>query len=682
MNGALEAIRRDLAANLAQAVTRIYGVPSGRIALERPPRIAMGDLASPVAFDLAKTLRKAPRAIAAEIASGVTLPPTVREARVEGGGYVNFSLARGPFVVETLGEAAAGAPRPGKILVEHTNINPNKAAHIGHLRNALLGDTLVRALRFLGHSVEVQNYLDDTGVQVADVVAGLIHLAGVDSQEKLCAVIADAALPGGPRHAKGFAYLCWDLYAEVGRTYEARPETRAWRGEVLRAMEAGDNETARIAAALADSIAAAHLATMGRIGIAYDLMPRESDILRKNFWGRAFEMLRESGAIALETQGRHAGCWVLKLSQTEGFAGLEEPDKILVRSNGTVTYTGKDIAYQLWKFGLLGIDFDYERLSLNWNSGSVRAEEIPREVREHSLWRTAHAGGDPNHPSFGHAERVFNVIDVRQSYPQNVVREGLRVLGFTKEADASAHFSYEVVALSPRAARELAQRFEEEYRLTPEDEKKPYVEMSGRRGLGVKADDLIELLLERSRAEVARRREETADAAEADADVRAIAFGALRYFLLRFGRNKVIAFDFDEALSFEGDTGPYLQYSLVRADNIFRKLAERGVPADLTGDVLRSLGVAGWENDLWEIVLSAALLSEVVQRAVDTLELSTIARHAFDLAQSFNQFYHRHPIVQESDAGVRNRRIAVARIFRREMSKLLGLLGIPEPARM
>src|SRR5260370_3545362 len=385
-------------------------------------------------------------------------------------------------------------------------------------------------------------------------------------------------------------------------------------------MEAGNNETARIAAGVVDTIAAAHLATMGRIGIAYDLMPRESDILRKNFWGRAFEMLRQSGAIALETQGRHAGCWVLRLSQTEGFAGLEEPDKILIRSNGTVTYTGKDIAYQLWKFGLRGIDFDYERLSPDWNSGSVCAEEIPREVREHPLWRTAHAGGDPNHPSFGRAERVFNVIDVRQSYPQNVVREGLRVLGFTKEADASAHFSYEVVALSPRAARELAQRFEEEYRLTPEDEKKPYVEMSGRRGLGVKADDLIELLLERSRAEVARRRGEAADAAQADSDVRAIAFGALRYFLLRFGRNKVIAFDFDEALSFEGDTGPYLQYSLVRADNIFRKLAERGISSDLSGDV-RSLGQASWEDDLWEIVLSTALLSEVVQRAVDTLEL-------------------------------------------------------------
>jgi arginyl-tRNA synthetase len=682
MNGALEAIRRDLAANLAETVTRIYGIPSGRIALERPPRIAMGDLASPVAFDLAKALRKAPRTIAAEIASGVILPPTVREARVEGGGYVNFFLARGPFVAETLGESAASAPRPGKILVEHTNINPNKAAHIGHLRNALLGDTLVRALRFLGHTVEVQNYLDDTGVQVADVVAGLIHLAGVDTEEKLRTVIAEAALPGGPVYAKGFAYLCWDLYAEVGRTYEARPETRVWRGEVLHAMEAGDNETARIAAAVSDTIAAAHLATMGRIGIAYDLAPRESDILHKNFWGRAFEMLRESGAVALETQGRHAGCWVLRLSETEGFGGLEEPDKILVRSNGTVTYTGKDIAYQLWKFGLLGIDFDYERLSLDWNSGSVRAEEIPREVREHPLWRTAHIGGDPNHPLFGRAERVFNVIDVRQSYPQNVVREGLRVLGFTKQADASAHFSYEVVALSPRAARELAQRFGEEYRLTPEDEKKAHVEMSGRRGLGVKADDLIELLLERSRGEVARRRGEGADAAEADADVRAIAFGALRYFLLRFGRNKVIAFDFDEALNFEGDTGPYLQYSLVRADNIFRKLAERSIPSDLSGDVLGSLGQASWEDDLWEIVLSAALLSEVVQRAVDTLELSNIARHAFDLAQAFNQFYHRHPIVQESDAGIRNRRIAVARIFRREMSKLLGLLGIPEPARM
>ncbi|HMF10286.1 MAG TPA: arginine--tRNA ligase, partial [Thermoanaerobaculia bacterium] len=643
--------------------------------------VALGDLASPLAFDLAKTLKQPPRKIAAEIVDACALPPGVAAKKVEGGGYVNFFLDRALFAVTLLAPATAPARQEGKVVVEHTNINPNKAAHIGHLRNAVLGDVLVRTLRWLGHEVEIQNYLDDTGVQVADVVAALIHVAGVHTEERADAVIADATLPGGAPYPRGFAYLCWDLYAEIGRVYESEPQKRSWRAEVLHEIEAGNNETASIAAAVSEAISSAHLATMGRIGIVYDLLPRESDILRKNFWSRAFEMLKGSGAVVLETEGRHAGCWVLRLSGSEQFAGLEEPDKILVRSNGTVTYTAKDIAYQLWKFGVLGIDFDYERFRPRWASGAVSEGDIPEDVRAHPVWRTAHGGGDSAAPAFGRATRVYNVIDVRQSYPQSVVREGLRVLGFAREADASAHFSYEVVALSPRAARDLATRFGEEYRLTEEEEKKPYVEMSGRKGLGVKADDLIELLLERSRAEVGRRRAEQAAEATsaAESDARAIAVGALRYFLLKVGRNKVIAFDFEEALNFEGDTGPYLQYSIVRADNIFRKLEERGIAARVTAE---DLSGAQWEDDLWEILLTAASLSEVAERAVESLELSTVARHAFALAQSFNQFYHRHPIAQEADTAVRNRRLAVARIFRREMSTLLALLGIPEPGRM
>ena len=670
----LESLRAAVANAIGDAVRRLYEAAPERIVLERPPKVSLGDLASPVAFDLAKSLRKPPRTIAAEIASALELPDGVASVRVEGGGYVNAFLDRRRFADALAIEAPAPKRRAGKTVVEHTNINPNKAAHIGHLRNAVLGDVLVRTLRFLGSQVEIQNYLDDTGVQVADVVAGMLHLGGVRTEDDARRAIAEAKLPGGDApNPKGFAYLCWDLYAEVGRTYESRPETKAWRTEVLHAIEAGSNEVARIAAAVAEAVSSAHLATMGRIGIRYDLLPRESDILKLDFWARAFEMLKRSGAVVLETEGKHAGCWVLRLAESAEFAGLEEPDKILVRSNGTVTYTAKDIAYQLWKFGLLGADFQYRRFSPAWSSGTVVPEEVPEEIRRHPVWRTEHENGDAAAPVFGRATRVVNVIDVRQSYPQKVVREGLRVLGFASEADRSAHFSYEIVALSPRAARELAERFGEEYRLSEEDEKKPYVEMSGRKGLGVKADDLVELLLERSRREIASRRADDATGA-AEVDARAIAVGALRYFLLKFGRNKVIAFDFDEALNFEGDTGPYLQYSLVRAGNIFRKLEEKSIDTGVPeGD---------WEDDLWSLLLDAASLPEVAARAVESLEPSTLARHGFALAQAFNQFYHRHPIVQESDAAVRNRRIAVARIFRREMARAMDLLGIPEPGRM
>jgi arginyl-tRNA synthetase len=678
MSEALETIRRDLALRLRDAAKEIGADPPERIALERPPQVALGDLASPLAFDLAKSLRRPPRAIASAIAEKVRLPPGVAGVRVEGGGYVNFSFQRSAFVSTLLAAPAPFPQRPGKIIVEHTNINPNKAAHIGHLRNAALGDVLVRTLRFLGYTVEVQNYLDDTGVQVADVVAALIHLAGVDTEPQVRDVIRTGELPGAASPAKSFAYLCWDLYAEIGRTYETKPETREWRSQILHAIEKGGNEVAAIAAAVAEATSAAHLATMGRLGIAYDLLPRESDILHKNFWAQAFGMLQKTGSVHLEREGKHAGCWVLRLSESEDFAGLEEPDKILVRSNGTVTYTAKDIAYQLWKFGLLGIDFDYQRLEPDWNSGTVTEADIPPQVRRHPVWRTAHSGSDPHAPGFGKATSVYNVIDTRQSYPQKVVREGLRVLGFSEQADHSVHFAYAVIALSPKAARELAERFGDEYRLSAEDEKKPFVEMSGRKGLGVKADDLVELLLDRARAEVTRRREEN-EQGSAEQDARAIAVGALRYFLLKFGRNKIIAFDFDEALNFEGDTGPYLQYSAVRADNIFRKLAERGFSSDPAPEELAN---ADWEDDLWEILLLAASLGETAERAVSSLELSTIARHAFSLAQSFNHFYHQHPILQEADVRVRNRRLAVARIFRREMSRVLAILGIPEPGRM
>jgi arginyl-tRNA synthetase len=673
----LESIRADLGAAVAGAAERLWGARLERIVLERPPSLALGDFASPAAYDLAKTLSKAPRAIAAELAAAVALPPGVREARVEGGGYLNFFLDRGRLVAAMQEEPPPAPARPGKTIVEHTNINPNKAAHIGHLRNAVLGDVLARTLSFLGHRVEIQNYLDDTGVQVADVVAGLTRLKGVASEEDVRRAIRGEPLPDGSLHPKGLAYLCWDVYAEVARVYEQDAEALEWRLSALHAIEHGDNEIARIAEVLSEAIVSAHLATMGRLGIAYDLLPRESDILRRHFWSRAFELLKESGAVVLEEEGRHKGCWVLRLTESPEFAGMDEPDKILVRSNGTVTYTAKDIAYQLWKFGLLGVDFAYEPHRPDWNSGAVSEEEIPKAVRERPLWRTSHGEGSPDAPPFGKADSVINVIDVRQSFLQKVVREGLRVLGHPSEAEKSVHFSYEMVALTPRAARDLADRFQEEYRLSEEDEKKPFVEMSGRKGLGVKIDDLVELLLERSRQEIASRRPEGDETAEEDA--RAIAVGALRYFLLKFGKNKLIAFDFDEALNFEGDSGPYLQYSLVRADNIFRKVAERGLADSKT---VSAEGADVWEDDLWALALDAAAIPEVAERAVESLELSTLARHAYGLAQAFNHFYHRQPILNESDVAVRARRLAVARIFRRSMSRLLGLLGIPEPGRM
>ena len=399
----------------------------------------------------------------------------------------------------------------------------------------------MRLLRHRGFDVGVQNYIDDTGVQVADVVVGFLHL-----EQKTLADLE--RIPGQ------FDYYCWDLYARVGEFYAAQPENKALQAEALHAIEAGGNDTARLAEHVARRIVDCHLATMARLGIRYELLAHESDILRLHFWDRAFELLREKGAVRLETEGKNQGCWVLPMAEGESEA-IDE-DKIIVRSNGTVTYTGKDIAYQLWKLGKLDRDFRYRVLSV-----------APDGER---LWTTTSGEGEPGAPHFGHASAVYNVIDVGQSYPQRVVRAGVQALGHEQGAEGSHHLAYEKVVLSPATARALG------YEVKEEDTS---VKVSGRKGLGVKADDLLDALVAKARAEVDARDPER-DAGEREATARAVAVGALRYFMLRFSRTRIITFDMEEALAFTGETGPYLQNAVVRARNIFGKLAAEGHERD------------------------------------------------------------------------------------------------------
>ncbi|MGZ8852315.1 MAG: arginine--tRNA ligase domain-containing protein, partial [Thermoanaerobaculia bacterium] len=539
--------------------------------------------------------------------------------------------------------------------VEHTNINPNKAAHIGHIRNAVLGDTLVRCLKWLGHRVETQNYIDDTGVQVADVVVGFEHLLkeGVEQVQKR---IADPNVP--------FDYFCWDLYSKMTSYYAEHPEAQQWRGDTLHRVEQGQGETARLAALISRAIVRRHAATMLRLDIEYDLLPKESDIIRLHFWDRAFELLKEAGAVVFETEGKHKGCWVMKLSDTAEFEGMDEPDKILVRSNGPVTYTGKDIAYQLWKFGLLDRTFNY-RDFLKYADGRI-------------LWETTTGEGSPAAPKFGGAKRVYNVIDTRQAYLQKVVKEGLRLLHHERQAENSIHFSYEMVALTPATAKALGME------IAAEDEGRAYVEMSGRKGLGVKADDLLNTLEQKATEAV---REGTKSEGLSDEEMRVlgreVAIAALRYFMLKFGRNKVIAFDFGEALTFEGDSGPYLQYSTVRVQNIFRKMKERGVEPMIGDKELDRLTLnEGITDEMWELVRHSANLPSSIRRAVDSLELSVVTHDLLELAQKFNSFYHRYPIMNEKNDNERQRRAVCAEIFRRTMVGALALLGIPVPDRM
>jgi arginyl-tRNA synthetase len=651
-------LEEHIAAAVESHVKARYGVTE-RIAIEQPKQSSFGELAIPVAFQLARQLKRAPKAIAEELVKGLGPIEGVAALEIAGNGYINVRLERARYARSLLVPAASKSKNCSKIVVEHTNINPNKAAHIGHLRNAILGDTFVRMLRSAGRSVEVQNYIDNTGVQVADVVVGFHFL----EKKTLLDVRQLIDHPEEP-----FDYLCWDLYARISNYYKDHPEGLEWRAETLHAIEAGEGELAELGGLVADAIVRAHLKTMGRLGVEYDVLPRESEILHLKFWAAAFELLKQRQAIYLETDGKNAGCWVMpasafKASDSPPEEGGEEDSKVIVRSNGTVTYVGKDIAYQLWKFGLLGKDFFY-RPWATYPSG-------------HEVWVTTDKpGANPPH-QFGRADRVFNVIDSRQSYLQDVVVAGLRALDFADQADKSVHFSYEMVALSPRTCIEMG------IALSEEDKRRAYVEVSGRKGLGVKADDLINKLIETAQAEVDERHPEETLEQRREVATR-IAIGALRYFMLKVTRNSVIAFDFHEALSFEGETGPYVQYAAVRAGNILRKLEERGgtLPdfhSILTTEAFdRQLAA----EDFWQLLLFASKADSVVERAIAAGEPSHVAKYAFQLAQTFNNFYHSYPVLQEEDAERRTFLLWLTQYFREQLLATLGILGIEVPQYM
>jgi arginyl-tRNA synthetase len=724
-------LQQRLGERIRAVLKEKYDLSLESIPLETPPDLRFGEIATPIALQLARALRKAPKLIAQEIVAALGSLRGFDSFDVAGAGYINARLDRAAAARDVAGELSAiteklsASPR-GHVLVEHTSINPNKAAHIGHLRNAILGDTFVRLLRAAGNQVDVQNYIDNTGVQVADVVVGFLHLLKLSPSEVRTVVPAtDRMLRAGGQ--KGIDYYCWDLYAKTSQWYasgteEENAERKKLRYATLHAIEAGNNETAEIADLISTAVLRRHLETMRRLGIEYDFLPRESEILHLHFWDAAFEQLKSTGVLYFETEGKNKGCWVMTragssadLTQNqnvpEGPEGADEDAKVIVRSNGTVTYVGKDIAYHLWKFGLLGKDFGYKPFFT---------------YPDHECWISA-MHGEANHPHFGGAAAIYNVIDARQSDPQSNVIQALRGMGYTDQADHYTHFSYEMVALTPRCAEELG------YTVSEEDSKKPYIEVSGRKGFGVKADDLIDKLIAATRAEVdARQTGGTGENAEAERQIIAkqIAIGALRYFMLKYTRNSVIAFDFRDALSFEGETGPYIQYAVVRIRNIFRKggttpeaaLAEfasqqAGEPASqraIAGDDASEAGVLkGYDfsraeitatkiegalapessnlaayltgeanQDIWSLWLRAGRFSLVLDQCIAASEPAYLAKHAFQLAQEFANFYHNHHILTEENPQRKTFLLATAAVTLRELVRALALLGIESPEAM
>ena len=652
-------LERRLAQQIREFLRRRHDLDLPKIVIEQPPRVELGEYALPLAFELAKKLRKPPRKIAEEIVAALGPIEGFEKLELAGAGYINARLKR-----EVLAAALAANEKPkadvpsGKVLVEHSSINPNKAAHIGHLRNAILGDTFVRLLHFAGREVDVQNYIDNTGVQVADVIVGFLHL-----EKRSRAEIEE--LTRQPR----FDYYCWDLYAQVSRWYEEDQHNRDARQQVLHALEEGGNETAAIADLISTAVLRRHLETMDRLDIEYDFLPRESEILHLHFWDAAFTKLKDAGVLSFETEGKNKGCWVMrrgKAAATKDAEVAEEDQKVIVRSNGTVGYVGKDIAYHLWKFGLLGRDFGYRRFY--------------RYPNGHDCWISM-TNGEPDHPHFGDVAEIYNVIDARQAEAQNTVIEALRGLGYNQQADHYTHFSYEMVALTPRCATDLG------YQLSDEDKTRSYIEVSGRKGFGVKADDLIDTLIASAKREVDPRHPQLSDA-ERMTIATQIAVGALRYFMLKFTKPSVIAFDFNEALSFEGETGPYAQYAVVRASNIFRKggldpdIFCKDAASYVSKDEFANHLNGADGNEIWELWLASSKTSYVIDQCIATTEPAYLAKHVFQLAQLFNAFYHRHPILAEPDEGRKRFLLVTVAVVRRELIRALAVMGITVPSAM
>jgi len=596
--------------------------------------------------------------------------PAIQEITVTAPGFLNFRLNR-PYIGQSIIErvihngADYGQSDTGvgtKIVVEHTNINSNKAAHVGHLRNSCIGDTVVRMLRSQGYQVEAQNYIDDSGVQVADVVMGFTLLYKGIIQ-----------LPDGNERLPGesFDYYCSRVYVAVGKAFdeaekvkESQPEKLQelmdLRKAVLHAIEHGGGPEAGpayavLAADISHEIVKAHLKTMSRLNVSYDLLTWESAVLHSGLWKRTFEMLKNKGLLEKPETGKAAGCWILPFGggevQTE--EGDRSSDKILVRSDGTATYTAKDIAYQLWKFGLADdpqkeVQFTFIPWGRQHDGRLLWTMRTPDEENEHGSTEEV----DPRR--FGHARRVINVIDVRQSYLQQVLYESLRRLGYDEQADNSTHLAYEVVTLSAATAVRLG---------VDTSDGHDFYAMSGRKGIEIKADDLINTAIERMLETKPELSAETPAIAAAS---------AIRYFMIRYNLQQVIALDMDEALRANGDTGVYLQYAYARANSILRKLDSSGyeLPERLTAlpDQL--------EQSEWELLRHIDAYPRSLAEASAKLAPHMLAAYIYDLASHFSDFYeHTPPIVKETDEREKAFRAWLVNTTVQTMANALRVLG-------
>lgn len=591
----------------------------------------------------------------------------IHEITVTKPGYLNFLLDRpevGKEIIERVLEAGAdfGQSKAGvgtKVIVEHTNINSNKAAHVGHLRNSCIGDTVVRMLRSQGYHVEADNYIDDSGVQVADVVVGFALL----QKGLLQLPQGNEMLPG-----ESFDYYCSRVYVAIVKVYDDKEselgkQAVELRKTVLHAIEHGEEPESgpdypAMAADISHQIVQAHLKTMERLNISYDVLPWESAILQSGLWKQTFEVLRQRNLLEKPEAGPMTGCWVLPFGDGEAQTseGDRTSDKILVKSDGTATYTAKDIAYQLWKFGLtddlgIGVRFRFALWGIQHDGRKLWTMRTPKAVSP--LAEEAPAS------QFGHAKRVINVIDVRQTYLQQIVYESLRRLGYVEQAENSKHLAYEVVTLSASTAATLG---------VDTSDGREFYPMSGRKGIEIKADDLINAAVKRMQEVSEQEGKEDLS----DETIAILAASAIRYFMIRFNLQQIIALDMDEVLRPNGDTGVYLQYAYARANRILRRLHEAGYEIP---EQLEQLPVQ-LEQSEWELLRHIDAYPRRLAEASAQTMPSMLAAYAYDLAAHLSDFYEHTPrILSETNEQVKAFRALLIKATIQTMNNVLRVLG-------
>ncbi|MFE5319469.1 arginine--tRNA ligase [Paenibacillus sp. NPDC056579] len=597
--------------------------PEGlRIVIEHPANKEHGDYSTNMAMLLAKPLKRAPAAIAQELISKLQQQPAIRSLisrmEVAGPGFINLYVDWSRWAKQADELELHVGSSSDKVVIEHTSINPNKSAHIGHLRNSCIGDTLARLMRRTGYQVEVHNYIDDLGNQLADTVVG-IHRTTIEGDF--------------PR----FGDFCWDVYAEVNKAYKEQPDLQLERTRVLHELEKGGSSIAWTGLLVAERIVKEHVEEMKQFGIGYDVLVWESNIVREGFWSSAFALLKETPVFVQETEGKLEGCWVLKQEEHHGEAAEFHAEKVLVRSNGILTYTAKDIAYHLWKFGLLDKDFRYQKFA-------------------EGLYTTDPKGRKKN---LGRADTVINVIDHRQEYPQAMVKQALLALGYDKQAERLKHVSYGVVSLSRDTADSLG--------VDVSDGKHSYP-MSGRQGIGVKIADFLahmEQVIDSKRSR------------KAGLSSRAIAAAAVRYYLLRFHLQTEVVFDLAQATEISGNTGVYLLYSYARACSILAKMKED--TASRNNDERE--GFAGLNEQESALLRQLAYWPETLDVAAKELAPNMICSYAHELATLFNHFYATCPI-WKADSAKRDSRLWITSRFKDTLQDALQILGLPAPRTM